>query len=127
MKETDALEKLFIKMEENLKDIKVINLTTLDGFPIYTHYAEETDIGDDRLSAAASSLSALSVAASKQLIGSDFESTTIESKDGCMLLVQTEYKNDNCVLCFVTGKTHMLGQVRYFAIKLAKYIQKNFN
>lgn len=126
MNDKEKLRKVFGQMNSKLPDIKVINLTTADGFAICSLYNENHDLEENKLSAAASSLAALSVAAAKQLIGSNFESTTIETKNGCMILVSTKYQEKKCVLCLVSGKVNTIGQVRYFAFKLAKYIEKSF-
>jgi len=127
MNDKDKLTKVFSQMNSKLPGLKVVNLTTADGFTICSHSFEKKTVEENKLSAATSSLAALSVAAAKQLIGSDFESTTIETIKGCMLLVRTKYQGKKCVLCLVSGKVNVIGQVRYFAFKLAKGIEKSFN
>lgn len=115
----------FKLIKSKVSDIKLISLCTSDGFPVCCHNFEtHNDIEENQLSAAASSIAALSVAASKQLIGSRFSSTTIETENGNMLLVKTHFEEKECILCFVTGNLHRIGQVRYFAVKLAKFISK---
>lgn len=125
MKNIEVILDAFTTIKNKLDDIKLINLCTSDGFPICSHNFESRDnIGENELSAAASSIAALSVAAAKQLIGAEFSCTTIETDNGNMLLLKTHFGKKECILCFVTGNHHQIGQVRYFAIKLAKFIGK---
>ncbi len=125
MDTTDVIKNAFKLAHTKLKDIKLINLCTSDGFPIYCkNFEDGKHVGEHELSAATSSIAALSVAASKQLIGAKFCSTTIETENGNMLLVKTHHDQKECILCFVTGNHHQIGQVRFFAMKLAKYIDE---
>ena len=127
MNAKENLIKAFKKIELKIEDIKVINLSTLDGFPLCTHYfnSSSNKLEDDKLSAAVSSMAALSQAAAKQMIGSKFSSTTIETENGSMLLVKTKYNKASCILCFITGNNHQIGQVRYFAFKLSDYLKNS--
>ena len=125
MNNITRLMNAFNAIESKVTDIKVINLTTSDGFPICSKYFESKNFDEDKLSAASSSMAALSVAASKQLIGSNFSSTIIETDNGSMLLVNTKYDQKDCILCFVTGNLHQIGHVRFFAFKLAEFINNS--
>lgn len=126
MNNNDWLKNAFKQIESKLEDVKVISLSTMDGFPVYTYFFKDKyKTEEDKLSAAASSMTALSLAAAKQFIGSSFDSTSIETKHGSMLLLKTQYEKKDCILCFISGNNHKIGRVRYFAYKLAEYIQNS--
>ncbi len=124
MNNIKVIQEAFKLIQSKVSDIKLINLCTSDGFPVCWHNFETNNIEENQLSAATSSIVALSVAASKQMIGAKFSSTTIETEKGNMLLVKTHFGDKECILCFVSGNLHRIGEVRYFAIKLAKFINR---
>lgn len=126
MSNEQKLKEVFHLMEKKIEDLKVVSLATADGFNIHTHFCRDQDFEDDKLAAVTSSLLALSNAASKQLIGSSLVSSTVETKDGDMLLVNTKYEGKDCVICFITGNKQNKGHTRYFGLKLAQLVSERF-
>lgn len=120
------IKTIFEKMEEKFSDLKILCLTTVDGFPVCTHVTGNAKISEEqeKISAVASSLAALSNAASRQLINSELVGTTIETHDGNMFLIHTEFDEKKCVLCVVTGNKQNIGHARYFTNQMAKFIKK---
>jgi predicted regulator of Ras-like GTPase activity (Roadblock/LC7/MglB family) len=113
---------IFSNMQSRLKNIKVLNLTTADGFSLFSHCSEDFKIEVDKLPAVTSSLTALSHAASKQILAANFESTCIETDMGLIYMVQTQYQNKDCILSVICGDEPNLGHIRFYILKLAKYL-----
>lgn len=118
------LEKIVNKVMSQSEEMRVFNLSTLDGFTHYTLRADGYDTGDDKLSAVSSSLLSLSHAATRQLMKSELINTVIEAVDGNMILIKTQYKQQDAVLCLITSTDLILGKARYFATKIAEAIAK---
>ena len=119
---THAFTQIFKNMETKMPGLKALNVTTVDGFSLFSHSQEGFDLEVDKLSAVTSSLTALSQAASKQVIGAQFESTCIETDQGLIFMVQTRYQEKDCILSLISGDNPNLGQIRYFVLRLAKYL-----
>lgn len=103
-------------------NLKLISLTTADGFPIYNDIRTHHEVDKESISAVSSSLISLSNAAAKQLIGSTLEAVTLETKEGNMFLCNTEYKGKKCVLCVATGIQNNIGHARYFTQQVAQQL-----
>ena len=116
-------ESIFKNMESKVKGIRSLNLNTSDGLPLFSHYSDEFNLDEGKVSAVTSSLTALSHAAAKQLIAAQFESTCIETNNGIMYMVKTKYQGKSCVLSLITGSNPNLGQVRFYIRKLAIYLE----
>ena len=127
MKQFENLKKVFKSLGNKINGIKFINLSSIDGFSICSYkYDESFKVEDEKLSAVTSSIAALSIGTSEQIIGSEFNSTIIETKDGTIILVKTQIQHKECILSLVIGSGHIIGSVRFYANKLAKII-KNSN
>lgn len=103
--------------------ISLIDLSTVDGFNIYSVQAQEKRIELDKLAAVSSSIYALSNASAQQLTGEDLEITTVESKGHSMLFLKTYYQAKPCVLSLLVQKKMPLGEARYIARMLDKSIR----
>lgn len=122
---SNEIKKLFEKLESKFSDLKMMALTTVDGFPLYSHVISGASVAEEsKIAAVTSSLASLSDAAARQLIGSELQGTVIEMNSGYMILVNTKYDGKKCVLCVASGDRQNLGNVRYFTHKLAEYISK---
>lgn len=114
----------FDKLKTKFIDLKIIALTTADGFPIYCDVQGKNQVESEKVSAVSSSLMSLSNAAAKQMVGHALESTTIETDNGNMFLCNTEVKEKKCVLCIVTGAKENIGHARYYTQQIAQLIAK---
>ncbi len=110
-------------MDFKLQNIKALNLTTADGFTLFSEFSEGFNFEPNKLSAVTSSITALSQAAAKQIIKSGFKSTCIETESGVIFMVHTRYQNKNCILSLISGDDPNLGQIRYFLFNLAEYLK----
>lgn len=119
----NTFKQLYKKLDSKLKSIKSLSLTTADGFSIFSETGDGFKVEDDKLSAVTSSLTALSNAAAKQLMKSNFQSTYIETTKGLMYMIQTRYKGKTCILCLISGENPNLGQIRFYLNNLAKYLE----
>ncbi len=120
---THSFKTIFDNMTSKLHGIKSLNLTTSDGFSLFSHYGEGFDLEQDKLSAVTSSLTALSHAAAKQIMESQYESTCIETSMGLMFMVQTRYQGKNCILSLISNEHPNLGQIRFYILRLAKFLE----
>lgn len=121
---SEQLNNIMKELKNKLPDIRIVHIASADGISEYSHYFTADQVKEDKLAAVASSITSLSRAASRHVLGEDFANTVIETGQGIMLLVQCEYNNRSCVLSMTAGRQHNLGQVRYFAFKLARYLKK---
>ena len=119
---SNSFEAIYRSLDAKLRKVRALNLTSVDGFTIYSCHSNDFNCEKDKLSAVTSSLTALSQAAAKQLINSQFNSTCIETNDGIMYMVQTNYKGKPCILSLVSGNNPNLGQIRFYLNKLAKFL-----
>ncbi len=117
------LFELFDKKINASDGVSLIDLSTTDGFNIYSVQAQKKHIELDKLAAVASSIYALSNASTQQLTGEDLEITTVESKENSMLFLKTYYQEKPCVLSLLVQKKMPLGEARYIAKFLDKSIK----
>ena len=110
-------------MDSKLHNIKALNLTSADGFTLFSELCNEFKFDSNKLSAVTSSITALSQAAAKQIIKSKFQSTCIETDTGVIYMVQTLYQGKKCILSLISGDDPNLGQTRYYLFKLANYLE----
>ncbi len=118
------LTPFFEKVQSKFADLKIISLTTADGFPIYCHINSRLKVEDEKVAAVSSSLISLSNAAAQQMMGQSLESTTIETGGSNMFLCNAQLKDKKCVLCIVTGPKENIGHARYFTQQIAQLISK---
>jgi predicted regulator of Ras-like GTPase activity (Roadblock/LC7/MglB family) len=119
---SQTFEAIFKNLDAKLKNVRALNLTTADGFPLYSYINGSFKIEEDKLSAVTSSLTALSHAAARQIMNDAYESTCIETSMGMMFMVQTRYQNQDCILSLISYGQPNLGQIRYYLLRLAKYL-----
>ena len=113
---------LYQELNTKIKSIKSLSLTTADGFTLYSETGNGFQVEEDKLSAVTSSLTALSHAAAKQLMKSNFQSTFIETSKGLMFMTQTQYRNKSCILSLISGENPNLGQIRFYVNNLAEFL-----
>ena len=118
------LATFFEKVKTKYADLKILSLTTADGFSVYCHVNSRLQVEDEKVAAVSSSLISLSNAAAQQMMGHALESTTIETGSSNMFLCNTQYNDKKCVLCIVTGAKENIGHARYFTQQIAKLISK---
>ena len=95
-------------------------VSTGDGYHVASKVGNNAQVS--RLSAMASSLSALSsVAGDENNMGAS-ESITIEAAGGYMILLEIAHPTVPMTLSVVTNKTAVLGQALYFAKQVARDI-----
>ncbi|WP_154222638.1 roadblock/LC7 domain-containing protein [Marinicella rhabdoformis] len=118
------LTQFFEKVQSKFADLKILSLTTADGFSIYCHVNNRFHVEDEKVAAVSSSLISLSNAAAQQMMGHALESTTIETGTSNMFLCNTQYNDKKCVLCIVTGVKENIGHARYFTKQIAQLVSK---
>lgn len=120
---TVTFKQLYENIDTKLHNVKALNLTTADGFTLFSELCDGFEFEPNKLSAVTSSITALSQAAAKQIIKSNFQSTCIETDLGVIFMVQTTYQDKKCILSLISGRDPNLGQIRYFLLRMAKYLE----
>jgi predicted regulator of Ras-like GTPase activity (Roadblock/LC7/MglB family) len=120
----EELNQLLDQVSENFDDIKIVALSTIDGFPIYTSDRNANDQESEKIAAISSSLHSLSNAAANQLAGNRLMTTTLETSDGFIFFFSTTYEERECILCIATGASENMAKARYFSQKIADFIGK---
>ncbi|MCB1584491.1 MAG: hypothetical protein R3E90_14980 [Marinicella sp.] len=104
--------------------IKVISLSTADGFNVCTEFGDDYRVEKEKLSAVSSSLASLSNAACKQILKTRLKATIIESIDGNLIFIKTKYGKSDSVLCLIASSELLVGKARYYARQLALSIHE---
>lgn len=99
-------------------------LFTPDGFEIASHATDAT--ASARLAAIGSSLAALGEAISTEAGLNRFERTTIESRDGTVMIMRIDGKSPMS-LVVVTGKDVILGQLLWATQRCCQALSKLMN
>ncbi|MBQ0755146.1 MAG: roadblock/LC7 domain-containing protein [Gammaproteobacteria bacterium] len=120
----EELNKLLAQVSQNFNDLKVVALSTIDGFSIYSSDNGANEQENEKIAAISSSLHSLSNAAAKQLAGNKLMTTTLETSDGFIFFFSTTYEERECVLCIATGASENVAKARYFSQKIADFIGK---
>ncbi|MDF1780587.1 MAG: roadblock/LC7 domain-containing protein [Alcanivoracaceae bacterium] len=120
----NELDQMLSQVSENFDDLKIVALSTIDGFPIYCSKGSSDPEKNEKIAAISSSLHSLSNAAANQLAGSKLMTTTLETGDGFIFFFSTTYQERECVLCIATGATENVAKARYFSQKIADFIGK---
>jgi|GEM_PF-2355490 len=118
----DELVKLIDNVFVKKSDLKNINLSTSDGFCIYSLSRNTIEIEDDKLAAIASTLCALSEATSDQLIGSSLATIIIETEAGHALFMSTQYLSHPAILSICVSTKTMLAEARFLTKRLSEQI-----
>lgn len=122
--DNNRLSNLVKETVHSAKYIKAVNLSTEDGFTLFSCAVNGYSVEKDKLSAVSSSLLSLSNAATNQLMQSQLSNTVIEANDGIMVTVKTKYKGKLAVLCVIAEMRLNVGKARYYSVKLAQEIFK---
>jgi uncharacterized protein len=102
--------------------VTAVLVSTGDGYHVASKVQNSTQVS--RLSAMASSISALSAVAGEENKMGAHESITIEAADGYMILVEIAHPTTPMTLSLVANKNTVLGQALYFSKQTANEIAR---
>lgn len=108
-----AAESAIDQLMAQVKGIKAVVISTEDGFEIAAR-VENTALVT-RLSAIASSLTALGAVAGEESQLGACENVVIGAENGHLIMLQARNAQADLVLSVITGKEAVIGQALYFA------------
>lgn len=115
---TELIKNLCVKNPE----IKLLSLSTIDGFNIKAFAMKSLNVESDKLAAMASSLFALSNSSSEQLMQDKSTISTIESDKGNFLLMKSQYLDNACVIAMVAKSEMSLAEARFHLRKVSEVV-----
>lgn len=104
-------------------DITLLNLCTADGFSIHA-LSRGNDIESDKVAAIASTLCSISNASAEQISKGRFNIATVESMNGLLLFLRTQFQDRQSVLCVATNSKMSLGNARFHSQRLVNEIEE---
>lgn len=123
MNEQADLEQLMETFLNDDSDIKQVSLCTADGFDIAHKGNGEIVVESDKLSAMSSTFCSMSQSVSELLLGKESEISSIETTDGHILFISTNYRASSCVLTVAAKGNISLGEARYKTKRLSNRIE----
>ncbi len=117
---------LFEKMQGFFDDelnIVLVNLCTSDGFSIHSLSRSNDGVEADKVAAIASTLCSISNASAEQISKGMFNIATVESANGAILFLRTQFLEVQSVLCVATSAKMSLGEARFHCQRLASEVK----
>ena len=108
---------------KNNDGVNVVSLNTTDGFHLLTVKRQRVELENDKLAAMASTMCAMSLSLSQQLLDGELSLAIVESNTGNALFASTHYEKLNCVLCIATDLSVPLGHSRFLTQRLVEQIK----
>lgn len=104
-------------------NIGLINLCTSDGFSIHSLSRSDYAVEADKVAAIASTLCSISDVSAEQISKGGFNIATVESINGAILFLKTQFLDLQSVLCVATSGKMSLGEARYYCQRMANEIE----
>lgn len=105
----------------NVKGLLAVMVSSEDGFEVAARVENAAQV--TRLSAMASSLSALGALAGQESNLGDCDKVMVEAKDGMIVILQVRRLGYPMVLSAIASKSAVVGQLLYFAKQAALSIE----
>lgn len=112
----DAIAAIELVIRE-VRNVKAVLISTEDGFPVASHVQNDAQIS--RLSAMASSLSALSSLAGNESHLGTCRNLIIEAEFGILVIFQFQRGEDVLNMSVIAGEEVVVGQLLYFSKQAA--------
>lgn len=119
--ERDAQAAIDLLMSE-ARSVKAVAISTEDGFEVASRVANNAQV--TRLSAMASSLSALGALAGEESNLGKCRDITIEAEFGILIILQVQKGADTLIMSVIAGTDAVVGQILYFARQGARLLTK---
>ncbi|MFZ4528957.1 MAG: roadblock/LC7 domain-containing protein [Undibacterium curvum] len=104
-----------------VRSVKAVVISTGDGFEVAARVEDATQI--TRMSAMASSLSALGALAGEENGLGDCKNMIIESESGMLVILQVQRGAETFILSVIAGSDAVVGQIIFFAKQAARILQ----
>ena len=117
----NACDRAVSDLMQEVKGIKAVVMATEDGFEVAARVENTAQIA--RLSAMASSLAALGAMAGEESQLGVCHSMLMEAAGGYIAIVQVPRADVSLIVSVVAGRDAVVGQLRYFAKKVASDLQ----
>ncbi|WP_428718514.1 roadblock/LC7 domain-containing protein [Undibacterium curvum] len=104
-----------------VRSVKAVVISTGDGFEVAARVEDATQI--TRMSAMASSLSALGALAGEENGLGDCKNMIIESESGKLVILQVQRGADTFILSVIAGSDAVIGQILFFAKQAVRILQ----
>jgi len=117
-----AAEAAVDRLMRDLRGIKSVVIATEDGFEVAGHMEGQAQLA--RMSALASSLSALGALAGEEGHVGICEALTIEAAHGQLLMVRARHDEVDLIVCIVASRDAVIGQVLYTAKQVARTLRQ---
>jgi predicted regulator of Ras-like GTPase activity (Roadblock/LC7/MglB family) len=104
-----------------VRSVKAVVISTGDGFEVAARVEDATQI--TRMSAMASSLSALGALAGEENGLGDCKNMIIESESGMLVILQVQRGADTFILSVIAGSDAVIGQILFFAKQAVRILQ----
>ncbi len=104
-----------------VRSVKAVVISTGDGFEVAARVEDATKI--TRMSAMASSLSALGALAGEENGLGDCKNMIIESESGMLVILQVQRGAETFILSVIAGSDAVVGQILFFAKQAARILQ----
>ena len=104
-----------------VRSVKAVVISTGDGFEVAARVEDATQI--TRMSAMASSLSALGALAGEENGLGDCKNMIIESESGMLVILQVQRGADTFILSVIAGSDAVVGQILFFAKQAVRILQ----
>jgi hypothetical protein len=104
-----------------VRSVKAVVISTGDGFEVAARVEDATQI--TRMSAMASSLSALGALAGEENGLGNCKNMIIESESGMLVILQVHRGADTFILSVIAGNDAVVGQILFFAKQAVRILQ----
>lgn len=104
-----------------VRSVKAVVISTGDGFEVAARVEDATKI--TRMSAMASSLSALGALAGEENGLGDCKNMIIESESGMLVILQVQRGAETFILSVIAGSDAVVGQIIFFAKQAVRILQ----
>jgi predicted regulator of Ras-like GTPase activity (Roadblock/LC7/MglB family) len=104
-----------------VRSVKAVVISTGDGFEVAARVEDATQI--TRMSAMASSLSALGALAGEENGLGNCKNMIIESESGMLVILQVQRGADTFILSVIAGSDAVVGQILFFAKQAVRILQ----
>jgi len=118
----DAVGQVIDKLVEAVGAVRAVVVSSEDGFELVSRASDKSHVS--RLSAMASSMTALGAMAGEECKIGDFRSITLEAEEGFILLLQARRPDGNLILSVIAESKAIIGQVLFYSKRAAEQLQQ---
>ncbi|MFZ6754005.1 roadblock/LC7 domain-containing protein [Undibacterium sp. Dicai25W] len=105
----------------DVKSAKAVVISSEDGFEVAAYVENTTQV--TRMSAMASSLSALGALAGEESRLGECRNIIIEADAGILIIIQVRRAEETLIMSVITGTDAVVGQILYVAKQAARMLQ----